>query len=327
MSLPSSESISPQFPPSLLQVTILTSLEDIASSAIRLHILKSYAFAPSLASQVNNLTVIKAIDQYEYRSPKGTVLFSLMTVDVPLIRLDEFVPPAALSGDIIIFASRHQAQSARDALLCHTNGNWNQDTSVGGQPFQIARGSGILLYYLYTGMLSRVKESSGFQVPVDQEVNHHGPTGYLQPSAYIELGSTESGWRNPHGAQIVADTIINSGINLLDHYQHGTWEKHGLKICVGIGGGHYMPSFSPLIPSRYTFVHTIPKYKIFDITSTMVSQILQQSLEPIDAWVIDWKGLNSAEKQHILPLLEASQLPILKTHELRKGVIPFPNKS
>ena len=60
----------------------------------------------------------------------------------------------------------------------------------------------------------------------------------------------------------------------------------------------------------------IPKYAILEITESMIAQIRNRVLEPIDYWVVDWKGINSAEKSQLIPLLEATDIPIKKIKEL-----------
>ena len=53
------------------------------------------------------------------------------------------------------------------------------------------------------------------------------------------------------------------------------------------------------------------------MTPATIEQIKLRTLESIDFWVLDWKGLKSADKQHLIPLLEQTGIPIKKTKELR----------
>ena len=81
-----------------------------------------------------------------------------------------------------------------------------------------------------------------------------------------------------------------------------------------------MPSFTSLLSSGYAFAHTVPKYKILTLNKKMIQQLQDRTVEPIFAWVIDWKGLNSAQKQHLIPLLEETTIPIMKTKQLRNKI-------
>jgi D-aminoacyl-tRNA deacylase len=260
---------------------------------------------------------VYSIHRYLYSNPEPYVEFLMWGVDTKMTCTDEYFPANSLPGDIIIFASRHRSQSARPALLCHTPGNWGDDVSVGGKPNRIAKGSGLLLYYFYIH-LTKFVQTRGFEFPVDQEVTHHGPTELHQPLGFIELGSSEPEWHNQEGGAIVADALIQTGKDLgLHHFiPDKGWDKKHIKICVGFGGTHYMPNFTRLIPLGYSFAHVVPKYNIQTISADTIKMIQNRVLEPIDAWVVDWKGLNSAEKAHLIPLLEVTNIPIKKTKEL-----------
>ena len=102
------------------------------------------------------------------------------------------------------------------------------------------------------------------------------------------------------------------------HYKAGKWLKNDIKIGIGFGGGHYMPSFSSCITNNIGFAHTVPKYKSLELTIEMIQQILDRTLEKIDYWVVDWKGLKSAQRLHVLSLLEKfDSIPYKKSKELR----------
>ncbi|UYP48114.1 D-aminoacyl-tRNA deacylase [Candidatus Lokiarchaeum ossiferum] len=303
---------------STLQITIVTAQDDIASKTIFNALLASYPFEIVSNHPLRHHNSIQSLHCCKLSEGSSSVHFLLINVLEKMTNLDEIISPTEMPGDLLIFASRHQSKSGRPSLMCHTTGNLNEDIAGGGQPFRISIGTGIVLHYFFT-LLSQYSTERSFGVPVHHEVDHHGPTEYLQPLVYIEQGSSEDAWKDPIGAKIIADVIMKTGIILTTSHYHGNqWDKKDLKICVGFGGGHYMPSFTPLISLGYSFVHTVPKYKILDLTSTMIEQIQQRTLEPIDFWVLDWKGLKSADKQHLIPLLEQTGIPIKKTKELRK---------
>jgi len=302
-------------------VTIITSTEDIASQTIREQLLAHFPFKRLTSQEVTvsdspwNPTIVPRVHILTFDEP-SRVIFTLIDVEVPLIRLDDHLTAEEMFGDVVMFVSRHQAKSDRPALMCHTPGNLSEDNSAGGDPFQISCGSALLLHYFFTN-LQAFAEKLGYEHPINHEVTHHGPTQFRQPLAFIELGSTSLEWTNPLGARVIADTIIQTGQQLGHHFNRGEWTIGDLISCVGFGGGHYMPSFTPLLAHNYAFAHVVPKYKVMSLTADMITQLQERSLEPIRYWVLDWKGLKSAEKQHLLPLLEATAIPIQKTKALR----------
>ncbi|MHA1473846.1 MAG: D-aminoacyl-tRNA deacylase [Promethearchaeota archaeon] len=307
----------------MLQVTIITSTEDIASQTIRSKLMELVPF--KLQKDIGNWNkeIIKNVFKFTHENPDNpnlpSIEFSLIDTEISMIRLDEFLSLDEMFGDVLIYASRHQSSSQRPALLCHTPGNLTADTSAGGEPFKIAKGSGLLSYYCFYHLVDLVQQQENYDVPVNHEVTHHGPTKFNQPSIFIELGSTEIGWKDKTGGKIVAQAILNACYDLSQkHYRTGKWHKNDVKIGIGFGGGHYMPSFSSCIKNKIGFAHTIPKYKSLDLTIEMIQQILDRTLEKIDFWVIDWKGLKSAERLHVLSLIEKfDSIPFKKSKELR----------
>lgn len=307
----------------LLHVTIITSTEDIASQSIRSKLLELAPFKLQKDIGRWNKEIIKNVFKFIPKNPENpnlpSIEFSLIDTEHSMIRLDEFLSPNEMLGDILIYASRHQSKSERPALLCHTPGNLSDDNSAGGESFKIAKGSGLLSYYCFHHLLDLVRKEENYDVPVNHEVTHHGPTKFNQPSIFIELGSTELGWRDETGGKIVAQAILNACYDLAQkHYRAGKLNKNDVKIGIGFGGGHYMPSFSQCIKNKIGFAHTIPKYKSLSLTKDMIQQILDRTLEKIDYWVIDWKGLKSAERLHVLSILEKfDSIPYKKSKELR----------
>ncbi|MHA1519646.1 MAG: D-aminoacyl-tRNA deacylase [Promethearchaeota archaeon] len=323
------EPTAPINPNRTLKITIFTTTEDIASQNIKGHLLRIFPFErqqlispwdPSWVNEVYHFT--PPSNEFDGLTP-SPVEYQLIGIDKSFITLDDTIPPDQMHGDIVIFASRHRSKSERKALLCHTTGNLSDDNSFGGQPNRVSCGSGILTHYLYHALHYVMDTFPEYQVPIDHEVDHHGPTQFHQPSAFIELGSTETGWRDQIGGEVVAKSIIHACNHIAQHHFSPSKtpfiHKSALKIAIGFGGGHYMPSFQPIIMKDYGFAHTIPKYKVMAMTAEKIKHIINQTLEPINNFVLDWKGMNSAEKHHLVPLLESTHIPIIKTKTLRNS--------
>ena len=43
--------------------------------------------------------------------------------------------------------------------------------------------------------------------------------------------------------------------------------------------------------------------------------MVENTFEKVDYFIIDWKGTNSADKKHLIPLLEEFDIPIKKTKD------------
>jgi len=92
-------------------------------------------------------------------------------------------------------------------------------------------GSGLLSYYCFHHLVDLVHKEDNYDVPVNHEVTHHGPTKFNQPSIFIEIGSTELGWRNETGGKIVAQAILNVCYDLSQkHFREGKLHKNDVKI-------------------------------------------------------------------------------------------------
>ena len=106
-------------------VTIITSTEDVASQTIRAQLLAKFAFKSRSPQEVKmsdmpwNPAIIRYVHilTFDLASP---IIFTLIDVDVSLIHLDEHLTADEMFGDVLMFASRHQAKSDRPALLCHS---------------------------------------------------------------------------------------------------------------------------------------------------------------------------------------------------------------
>ncbi|KKM01310.1 hypothetical protein LCGC14_1795680, partial [marine sediment metagenome] len=92
--------------------------------------------------------------------------------------------------------------------------------------------------------------------------------------------------------------------------------KKNQEIGIGFGGTHYSPNFSRLIRNKDVAMSFLcPKYYIQSLTVDMIKQTIDNTLENVDYFIVDWKGTNSEDKKHLIPLLEEFNIPIRKTKE------------
>ena len=285
---------------------IITSTEDKASLNIREHFFKSDQFK-------FNKTFLKwnKNDLYQLESMEGShssKVYLGLTDDRLIflndLKLDDF------DSDFIIFASRHVSKTSRPSLLIHTTGNWNEDADFGGTPNDLSKTSALLLKSGYECLVENAKYVGLSGFPIDMEVTHHGPTILDKPLIFMELGSSIKEWNNKVAAKVVADSIVNT----ITKYE--TISHLDNRIGLGFGGTHYAPNFSRiLLNNEIAFSFICPKYFIMDLDASMINLMIKNTVEKVDCFVIDWKGINSEGKQHLIPILEKFDIPILKTKD------------
>jgi D-aminoacyl-tRNA deacylase len=224
----------------------------------------------------------------------------------PLIFLNDLkLENAKLDPDFLIFASRHTSKTARPAFLVHTTGNWSKDVNFGGEPQELSLASALLHK---AGFMS-LTEQEGFSL--DIEVTHHGPTILEKPLIFMELGSSKAEWVIGEAGKEISNAIIKTIFQFLDYN-----EKKNQEIGLGFGGTHYAPNYLRLVKNKNIAMSFIcPKYYIQDLNVDLISKMVENTLETVDYFIIDWKGTNSEDKKHLIPLLEEFDIPIKKTKD------------
>lgn len=295
---------------------IITSSKDIASMNIRDNLLKSKLLSFELVDfEWYNQPLFKLekslIDNQKNPQLKTMGIYLGLT-DERLIFLDDLkLNESFFNPDFIVFASRHTSKSSRPALLAHTTGNWNQNTEFGGNPQELSKTSAVFHKAGFFSLLEQINLQTLENYVVDIEVTHHGPTNIEKPLVYIELGSSKTEWINYKAGEIVANAIVNACF-----YYMQFKESNKIRVGLGFGGTHYAPNFNRLIRNNNIAVSFIcPKYFIQDLNYDMIKQMIQNTYEEVDFFILDWKGTNSNDKKYLIPLLEQFKIPIKKTKE------------
>lgn len=238
-------------------------------------------------------------------------VFLGLTKDSLIFLNDLKLDKSELNPDLLIFASRHTSKTARPAFLVHTTGNWSENVDFGGDPQDLSKTSALLHK---AGFLSLIEQEFPPQLrefSLDIEVTHHGPTRLEKPLIFMELGSKKEEWVIDNAGELLAKVIINTIFKYLEF----TENKREI-ICLGFGGTHYAPNFHRLIRNKNLAMSFIcPKYYVQQLDKDLVEKMVNNTLEKVDYFCIDWKGTNSSEKQHLIPLLEEFEIPIKKTKE------------
>jgi len=228
----------------------------------------------------------------------------------PLIFLEELkLSGTNLSPNIIIFASRHTSETARPAFLVHTTGNWSNSADFGGKPQDLSKTSALLHKAGIISLKEQIKMINISDFSLDVEVTHHGPTTLNIPLIFMELGSSKKEWTVTEAGEVVANAIVETVFKYLDFKK-----ENNQKIGLGFGGTHYAPNFNRLISNHNIALSFIcPKYYIKELNENLIKMMIKNTMEEVDYFIVDWKGTNSEDKRHLIPLLEEFDIPIEKT--------------
>lgn len=300
----------------ITQFLIITSNKDTASRNIRdkFIISNDFTFERHRSkwhnSQLYQLKSVNIPENTEDILKENQIFLGL--TNKRLVFLDDLkLKGSDIDPDILIFASRHSSKTTKPALLVHTTGNWSGNIRYGGSKKRISKASAVLLR---EGFLSLIKNSNNpvlTNFSIDVEVTHHGPSNLDIPLIFMELGSSAREWNISAAGQAVAKAIISTIANYCQFK-----EKEGLNVGVGFGGTHYAPQFQKLIREHDVALSFIcPKYFIRYLDEDVITQTLENTQEKVDYFLIDWKGLNSKDKEHLIPLLEKFDIPIKKTKD------------
>ncbi|MFX1587404.1 MAG: D-aminoacyl-tRNA deacylase [Promethearchaeota archaeon] len=295
---------------------IIHSSKDTASMNIYEKLLNSESFSFENADfEWNGKSVFKLekflIDQNKNLYLNDIGIYLGLT-DERLIFLDDLkLNKSVFNPDFLIFASRHTSKTTRPALLTHTTGNWSENAEFGGQPQEISKSSALLHKAGFFSLIEQAKIHSLENFVIDIEVTHHGPTSLEKPLIYMELGSSKKEWGDNKAGEILANAIVNT---IFKYVQFR--EKSQSKVGLGFGGTHYAPNFNRLITTKNIAISFIcPKYFIQNLNLKIIEQMILNTFEDIDFFIIDWKGTNSDHKKHLIPMLEEFEIPIKKTKD------------
>lgn len=196
------------------------------------------------------------------------VLFKddFVMVQVDRIHLDEdYIDQRAakafsLPVGVVIFASRHKAESRIPTLTVHPMGNYST-ADFGGKPGQLCPSSPQLMTSALRALASSAK---GLGFNVSFETTHHGPI-LDTPAFYIEIGSYEELWGREDAAEAIADSVLSV-------------KDEGYPIVLGVGGGHYAPRFTKVALARKVAIgHMAANYALESLNGDMIKQMAAKS--------------------------------------------------
>ncbi|MCL4411303.1 MAG: hypothetical protein M1559_03020 [Candidatus Marsarchaeota archaeon] len=192
--------------------------------------------------------------------------------------------------DFIIFPSKHVSEKGVMSYTVHSEGNWSDSAKLGGKPNELS----FAIPDVMAKSLKALASDASKDIGAVYEATHHGPL-LQKPSYFIEFGGSVDAVGNPRREflGVVAEAISETVNDPAVEYE---------KVAIGIGGSHYPGKFTKLaLEGRYCFSHIMSRYYIDRLD--MLEQAYSRSTLRPDCAVIEWKSMNSTERDLIIKRL------------------------
>ncbi len=247
---------------------------------------------------INITTNLSQFGTYDFYLPEN---HSVYNESLDIERINQY--------DFIIFASKHQSAKQEKTLSIHSPGNW-RGNDLGGEKGKICPSSAVFQKQMFEKLNRNAERFHLKDYKVTLECTHHGPL-IDKPCVFIEIGSTETEWKDRRAGFAIAKTIQET----IETFKPNPYNE----IAVGIGGPHYCPNFNKIqLKSNVAISHIIPGY-VMPITEEMILEAKKKTIEEIDFAILDWKGLgNSKNRQEVIDILEKNYISWKKSGDVRK---------
>ena len=259
---------------------IVSSRADPASTNIAENLIKHFQFSKNKTS------------------PDGALIHS--KGNLSLVEIEEpgvYAKPSDIpqGATTLIFASKHVSSSGKPALTVHTTGNPTQEALYGGNPEQLS--------FVEPGRIKTVLRSlrdelsrHRLEIDITMEATHHGPTSFEIPVMFVEVGSSPKEWSDPKLGEIAAKAIIRAIETV------GSTATN----AVGFGGTHYSSKHTRICMEENLAIGHVLSGHAFDknVSDTIIRQAFDKTLNGCNTALVDRKGLNGKQRQHLLSLLE-----------------------
>ena len=217
----------------------------------------------------------------------------------------EIVPNKQNKADYYLYASSHKSEKKMPALTAHIPGNWGAN-EMGGDRNTLNIAYACKLKQILK-MLEGKAKKEGLDWAINAEVDHHGPTpdNGEQALIFVEIGSSKKEWENPLAGKIVAGAMFSSLLVAAKKYD----------TYIAFGGGHYTPLWTDFLLGKrlidgkeIAISHMCPKYRADELDEQIILQAAKKSFEKIEGALIDYKGLNSQQRNKIIEILEKNKI-------------------
>lgn len=211
--------------------------------------------------------------------------------------------------DFIIFASKHQSAKKEKSLSIHAPGNF-RTSDYWGVKGKLCPSSAQFQKQMFEKLQENYDKNSLNGYNITLECTHHGPL-IDKPCVFIEIGSTETEWKDSKAGFVIAQTIRDT----IKEFKPNPYNE----VAIGIGGPHYCPNFNKIqATSNVAISHIIPSYAL-PLSEDMVKEAIEKTEEEVDFVVLDWKGMGTSEqRQQGLNVLDKLHVRYKKSSEIDK---------
>ncbi|MCS7095022.1 MAG: D-aminoacyl-tRNA deacylase [Thaumarchaeota archaeon] len=208
----------------------------------------------------------------------------------------------SLQSDLLVVASTHRSEHGVKALTVHSTGNWTSEATHGGIPRRVSATHAGAMRVAFDALLEEAqsnRELHGWWVGL--EVTHHGPYSPV-PLIYVEFGGPEDARRDPAAAEAVAESCLR----VLKSCERSN------KGSIGVGGGHYAPTFTRAMRGRlYDVTHVLPKYCMPEGLE-LLKEAAASVHDGCRYLIIDWKGTPSHHRSVVARIAEELRVELVR---------------
>jgi D-aminoacyl-tRNA deacylase len=200
-----------------------------------------------------------------------------------------------LEADEVIFASRHASESGKPTLTTHVPGEISDR--------RLGKASPPTLKSAIRELIA-AREELGLRYEVTLEATHHGPTDLEIPVTFVEIGSSINEWRDKIAAEAAARAIMAAATSPTNGRQ-----------AIGFGGPHYAPRHTQvMLETDVCIGHILPKYVTID--EELVKRAISRTSGGAELLALDWKGLDSGQRQHLQQIAAKLKVGVVRESEL-----------
>lgn len=203
-------------------------------------------------------------------------------------------------AELVIFLARHASVNPVPVLTVHPAGNFTT-ADLGGNPRELGLAAPAWMRAVLRNHQKYVPE--GFRV--SYEITHHGPTNIHAPYFFVEVGSTETEWRNTEAVRAAATSVLMAD------------SEEEIIPLIGFGGTHYAVRQTAIaLETRGAFGHMMHTRNIAGADAAMIRQMIAAS--GAIAAHVDKKAMSKSEASHIEGLLKELGIPEVTESDLHK---------
>ena len=231
-------------------------------------------------------------------SSRGTKIYT--SDHLTLVEIEEpgiYAKPSDIPNEAttLVFASKHVSSSGKPALTVHTTGNPTREALYGGNPEQLSFADPTRIKTALTALRNE-SAKAGLEIEITMEATHHGPTSFKAPVMFVEVGSSPREWRDSKLGEVAAKAIV----------QAVETKTSQATNAVGFGGTHYSSKHTRICMEEDMAIGHVLSRHAFDkgISDAIIRQAFDKTLNGSNTALLDWKGLNGKQRQHLLLLLD-----------------------